>query len=230
MALPSWHEFMIPVLRLLGDGQVRRLREMYEQVADTEILTADQRAEMLPSGKPRYENRIGWATTYLFSAGAVRRPARGQYEITDGGRDLLRIHPERVTEKELHAWAGDTAGPTAGGVVPGTPTVRIAPPEPVTELDPEEQVESGIARIHADVAAGLLARLHAQEPAFFEQAVIDLLVAMGYGGGDLRATRTQLSNDGGIDGIIDQDILGLGRVYIQAKRYALDTGVGRPEI
>lgn len=229
MALPSWHEFMIPVLRLLSDGQVRRLRELYEHVAGTEVLSADQRAEMLPSGKPRYENRIGWATTYLFNAGALRRPARGQYEITDAGRNLLELHPDRVTEKQLHAWAG-TAGPTTASVAPGAPTPGTSPPEHVTDLDPEEQVESGIARIHADVAAGLLTRLHAQEPAFFEQAVVDLLVAMGYGGGDLRATRTQLSNDGGIDGIIDQDVLGLSRVYIQAKRYALDAAVGRPDI
>lgn len=99
-----------------------------------------------------------------------------------------------------------------------------------TALDPEEQVAQGIARIQANVAADLLSRLHANEPAFFEQAVIDLLVAMGYGGTDTAATRTQLTNDAGIDGIIDQDALGLSRVYVQAKRYALDSSVGRPEI
>ena len=97
-------------------------------------------------------------------------------------------------------------------------------------LDPVEQIEQGIERIHAEVAADLLARLHAQAPAFFEQAVLDLLLAMGYGGAEGRASRTQLTNDGGIDGIIDQDALGLSRIYVQAKRYALGSSVQRPEI
>ncbi len=97
-------------------------------------------------------------------------------------------------------------------------------------LDPYEQIETGVARIHSDVAVDLLARMHAQDPAFFEQAVLDLLMATGYGGAEGKATRTQLSNDGGIDGIIDQDSLGLARIYVQAKRYAPDSSVGRPEI
>lgn len=111
------------------------------------------------------------------------------------------------------------------GSAPGPEVVTATP-----EVDPTEQVEEGIARIHAHVAAELLTRLHGNDPAFFEQAVLDLLIAMGYGGADGAATRTQLSNDGGIDGIIDQDALGLSRVYVQAKRYALATAVGRPEI
>jgi restriction system protein len=97
-------------------------------------------------------------------------------------------------------------------------------------LAPVEQIESGIARIHEQVEADLIQRLHAREPAFFEQAVLDLLVAMGYGFAEGAATRTRLSNDGGIDGIVDQDALGLSRIYVQAKRYALDAAVGRPEI
>lgn len=102
--------------------------------------------------------------------------------------------------------------------------------EAETTLDPVEQIETGIARIHAEVAAELLSRLHAQDPAFFEQAVLDLLMTMGYGGAEGTATRTQLSYDGGIDGIIDQDALGLARIYVQANRYALDASIVRPEI
>lgn len=102
------------------------------------------------------------------------------------------------------------------------------PAEVETPLDPVEQIEQGIARIHADVAAELLTRLHAQAPTFLEQAVLDLLLAMGYGGAEGRATRTQLTSDGGIDGIIDQDALGLSRIYVQAKRYELgSTSSGR---
>lgn len=230
MTLPSWHEFMVPVLRLLGDGQKRRLRDLWDEVASTEELSADQRAEMLPSGKPRYENRIAWAVSYLFNAGALDRPSRGVCEINDGGRALIHLHPQVIAEKQLRDWAGEATPSSSIGVPTAATSTATEASTSSTELDPEEQVESGIARIHADVAAGLLARLHAQQPAFFEQAVIDLLVAMGYGGGDLRATRTQLSNDGGIDGIIDQDVLGLSRVYVQAKRYALDSTVDRPAI
>lgn len=111
-----------------------------------------------------------------------------------------------------------------GSATPLTASEQEAP------LDPVEQIESGIERIHAEVAVDLLRRLHDREPAFFEQAVLDLLMAMGYGGAEGTATRTQLVNDGGIDGVVDQDALGLSRIYMQAKRYALDSSVGRPEI
>ncbi|MCW4601564.1 restriction endonuclease [Janibacter hoylei] len=225
-ALPSWDQFMVPVLRLHTDGEVRSLRSIRTGVASA-TLTEDQRAEVLPSGSAKSDNRIGWAVSYLYRVGALERQARGQYRITDIGRRILADHPQGITEVQLrqHARPGDTwwvakaHEPAAASPVTATP-----------EIDPTEQVEEGIARIHADVAAELLTRLHANDPAFFEQAVLDLLVAMGYGGADGRATRTQLSNDGGIDGIIDQDALGLSRVYVQAKRYALDTSVGRPEI
>lgn len=224
MPLPTWDQFMAPVQRAVADGEVRTLRELYAVVADAESLPDDQRAEVLPSGGLRYQNRIGWATTYLFKAGALERPARGTYGITAAGRELLARHPEGLTEKDLRAWAGDADAASTWAVLDPTPTVEE------TELDPVEQVEQGIDRIHAEVKHELLLRIHAREPAFFEQAVLDLLVGMGYGGGDLAVTRTQLSNDHGIDGIIDQDVLGLSRVYVQAKRYAPDNPVGRPDI
>ncbi|WP_353650050.1 restriction endonuclease [Nakamurella sp. A5-74] len=225
MALPTWDYFMVPVLRATLDGQVHRLRALCELVADAESLSDDQRAEVLPSGGLRHQNRIEWATTYLFKAGALERPARGTYAITAAGRELLASHPDGITERNLRTWTGNGAAATTWAAVEQTPQ-----PEPQTELDPVEQVETGVDRIHADVKHELLLRIHAREPAFFEQAVLDLLVGMGYGGGDLAVTRTQLSNDHGIDGIIDQDILGLSRVYVQAKRYAPDNPVGRPDI
>lgn len=100
----------------------------------------------------------------------------------------------------------------------------------VEALDPAELIDRGITQIHADVAAELLNRLHAKSPTFFEEAVVKLLLAMGYGGAEGRASVTQQSNDSGIDGIIDQDTLGLNRVYVQAKRYAPDSSVHRPEL
>lgn len=233
MSMPTWDGFMAPVLRLMSDGQVRRLRELREATAAQERLTDEQLAELLPSGQAKVANRIGWAASYLTRVGALRRPARGQYTITDVGHDLLAAHPDDITEGDLRALVreGDEWWLTKRNT-PDTSVSSAAPTTepPATALDPVEQIEDGVARIHADVAADLLARLHANEPAFFEQAVLDLLMAMGYGGAEGKATRTQLANDGGIDGIVDQDALGLSRIYVQAKRYAPDGAVGRPDL
>lgn len=228
-SMPTWDEFMVPMLDLLADGQVRPLREIRDRLMES-TLTDDQRAAVLPSGQPKADNRIGWAASYLTRVGAVDRPMRGHYRISETGRSLLRDHPSGITERELRSYAqpDDTWWiSTSAGT---TPSPTVAPPEGNETLDPTEQIETGIARIHETVAADLLARLHGNEPAFFEQAVLDLLIAMGYGGTEGRATRTQLVGDGGIDGVVDQDALGLSRIYVQAKRYALDTSVGRPEI
>ncbi len=232
MSMPTWDEFMVPVLRLMSDGDVRRLRELRDETADRENLTDEQLAELLPSGQSKAANRIGWAASYLTRVGALRRPSRGHYVITDVGRDLLAGHPEGISESDLRALVREGDEWWLAKRSPGGGSSSAAPPmEPsVTALDPVEQIEDGVSRIHAEVAADLLGRLHANEPAFFEQAVLDLLIAMGYGGAEGHATRTQLSNDGGIDGIVDQDALGLSRIYVQAKRYAVDAAVSRPEI
>jgi len=225
---PIWEQYMAPALRVLADGGVHRTRAIVEAAADDLGVTPEQRAELIPSGQARYQNRGNWALSYLSRAGAVERPVRGQYRITALGRELLARHPGGITEHDLRA--------LPGYVSPHERQVPASVATPSTEeiedsaLSPSEQIEEGVTRLHAVVAAELLDRLHAQEPAFFEQAVLDLLMAMGYGGTEGRATRTRLSGDGGIDGIIDQDALGLSRVYVQAKRYALDTSVGRPEI
>lgn len=230
MSMPTWQQFMAPVLRVLLDGRPIRRRELYELVADEARISEEQRSELLSSGQVKFENRIGWATSYLNRVGALERPQRATYQITDQGRGLLARHPDGLEERHL----GEL---TPGGVLEWRQPRRAATPEvhvdlaPVeTELDPVEQVSEGIARIQSDVAADLLARLHAQAPTFFEKVVVDLLVAMGYGGAGGRETVTRASNDGGIDGVIDQDALGLNRVYVQAKRYALDSSVGRPEV
>ena len=222
-AMPTWDQFMIPVLKVLSDGQIRSRRELYDLVARETHLTEGQRAEVLDSGERRYENRISWAITYLVKANALMRPSRAHHMITGSGRSLLETHPSGLTEADLRLIEGYDDGRKKHVV-----EVEAVPAS--GELDPYELVEQGISRINREVASNLLVRLHSQDPAFFEQAVVDLVAAMGYGGADARATRTQLSNDGGIDGIIDQDVLGLSRVYIQAKRYSLDSSVQRPDV
>lgn len=227
--MPTWDQFMAPVLAVLGDGETRRLRDLYALVADHVGLTATQRDEVLSSGMLRHHDRIGWAVSDLTRAQALDRPSRGHYKITNVGRALLRDHPHGITQKDLRTLPAYTESLAAAQVAKastGTPAAAGTR----SLLSPAEQIGQAIDLIHADVADDLLGRLHAQEPAFFEQAVLDLLMAMGYGGTEGSATRTQLSNDGGIDGTVDQDALGLSRVYVQAKRYAVDAAVGRPEI
>lgn len=229
--VPTWDEYMAPCLRVLSDGEVHRTRPIVQAAADLLGVTADQREILIPSGQEQWVNRGNWALSYLARAGAAERPSRGRYRITDVGRKLLAEHPDGITERHLRALSGDENAPHTFKAFPA-PDHQETPVavDEDSKLDPEEQIASGVARINADVADQLLTRLMAQEPVFFEQAVLDLLIAMGYGGAEGKATRTQLSNDGGIDGIVDQDALGLSRIYVQAKRYGLDNAVGRPEI
>lgn len=233
MPAPVWEQYMSPSLRVLADGQVHRSRDVVEAAANMLGLTAEERQILIPSGQEQYRNRGTWALSYLSRAGAVERPARGHYRITDTGRTLLASRLAGVTEKDLRDLYGDRGSPRARKATPTAVTAGPAAPFEIDEasaLDPDEQIAAGVARIMSDVADQLLTRIMGREPVFFEQAVLDLLLAMGYGGAEGSATRTQLSNDGGIDGIIDQDALGLSRIYVQAKRYAADSVIGRPAI
>jgi restriction system protein len=227
--MPSWDEFLVCVLRYLNDGSVRTLGEIRQNVADLAGLTDELRAEELPSGQGKADNRIGWATSYLTRVDAIERPARARYRITPIGSDLLARNPGGISEAALRAMAkpGDEWWLHKPNRIERPPAIVEIEDE---SLDPMEQIEEGLARISSDVAADLLQRLQSKPSKFFEFAVVKLLVAMGYGGADGKATVTQQSNDGGIDGIIDRDALGLDRVYIQAKRYSNSTPVLRPEV
>lgn len=225
--MPAWDEFMIHVLRYLSDEAVRGTGEIRQGVTELAALTEEQRADQLPSGQSKADNRIGWAVSYLTRVEAVERPSRARYRITPMGTNLLERYPTGITSTILKTLAkpGDEWWLTKSNDGGSTAVVEEAEP-----LDPMEQIEEGLARITEDVAADLLQRLQSKEPTFFEAAVVKLLVAMGYGGADRKATVTPQSNDGGIDGVIDRDALGLDRIYIQAKRYAGNTPVQRPEV
>lgn len=231
--MPTWEGFMIPTLRVLSDGTVRHWREFQPLVAKEAKLSDAQKTEMLASGRRlKYKDRIGWCVSFLTNVGALSRPSRGHYQITDAGRTLIKLFPNGVREKDIRQLGEDPNSPIRiyqSTVNQDKPTTVTATEEAAV-LTPIEQVQNGIERINEDIAADLLQRLQGKEPAFFEQAVVDLLVAMGYGGTTGTGNVTQLSNDGGIDGVIDQDILGLNRIYIQAKRYADSNSVGRPEL
>lgn len=232
MSAPTWDQYMAPCLKVMLDGEIHRSRQIVESAVDLLGLTPEQREITIPSGQEQWVNRGNWALSYLTRVGAIERTSRAHYRITDVGRKLLADHPDGITERHLRALSGNENAPHTWKAFPSPATDSTASSEPEveTKLDPLEQIEAGIARIHADVADQLLTRIMVHEPVFFEQAVLDLLMAMGYGGAEGTATRTKLSNDGGIDGIIDQDALGLSRIYVQAKRYAADNAVGREAI
>ncbi|MFE9790003.1 restriction endonuclease [Nocardia salmonicida] len=227
--MPIWSGFLTPVLKVLADGQIWRKRDLHTAVEDHLGLTADQRAEKLSSGKGRADNRISWAVSGLYRAGLVDKPARATFVINDAGRALLAAHPAGISEKilkTLPAHQNHTPAQTDSS----SSDMATNPLVVDDVVDPLEQIEGGVSRLHAEVAADLLERLRGQHPDFLEQSVLDVLVAMGYGGTEGRATRIGGSGDGGVDGVIDQDPLGLERIYVQAKRYAADNSVGRPEI
>jgi restriction system protein len=226
--MPTWDGFLLPVLRVLQDGRTVSARDLQDQVADCVGLINAQRDEVLQSGQLRFRNRIGWAASSLARAGAVSRPRRGSYTITETGRRLLAEHPRSLDEVHLRQI------PAYRDHVPArrsdVASIRSSTRDESSTLDPVEQIDAGIARLRAEVAAQLLERLRAASPDFLEQAVLDVLVAMGYGGVEQRARRIGGSGDGGVDGVIDQDPLGLARIYVQAKRYAAENSVGRPQV
>ena len=228
MDVPGFQAFMSPLLELCGDGQEWSFKDAREELADRFSLTEEQRATLLPSGRqPVYVNRIGWAKTFLKKAGLIAYPRRGYVEITDLGRELLAEGAENINTAFLERYEDfrefrqrDT----------DSSDVRTDLNSPETTHDtPEESLEYSYQRLRDDLAQELLEKVRSVSWQFFEQLVLDLLVAMGYGGSRKEAgKRVGRSGDEGIDGIINEDRLGLDVVYIQAKKW--QNTIGRPEI
>lgn len=221
-AVPIWPAFVIPVLKALSRTDVLHRKAAFDEAAAIVELSADARAEQLKSGGRRYEQRISWALSHLLKAGWVERPSRGHYAITSTGRRGLLEHPQDFD----YAEARDFFAPFWPGRTPRQATVDPDAVELDTVVDPIEQIESGILLIEQEVGDELLERLRNSHPDFFEEAVVRLLLAMGYGGTEERGRRIGGTGDGGVDGIIDQDALGLDRIYIQAKRYKQGNNIG----
>ncbi|RRD49330.1 restriction endonuclease [Arachnia propionica] len=222
--IPDYQTCMRPVLARLSDGQTWRKRDLVAALEEEFQLTAEERAALLPSGRQRViASRVGWAITYLVNAGLVERPARGQERITEAGIAALSAHPERIDTKTLEKYSSFRE------FLQRTREDKPAAPADQEAVAPTDLIAQAISVNRATVETEVLQATLNTTPAAFEHLVIRLLGAMGYGQrGSLE--RTQLSNDGGIDGIISQDPLGLDRIYVQAKRWAVDRTVDRPEI
>ncbi|WP_139827561.1 restriction endonuclease [Nesterenkonia sp. PF2B19] len=228
--IPRWHEFMRPVLQVLSDGESCSRRELYSATTELMELTDDQTSVMFASGQSKVENRIGWAMSALSQAGAVERPARATYRITETGRQALRDHPDGITQADLRkfpSWVEHDEAKAARRARSGASTAPDETEATTGDSTPEDQITSAIDELHSTVSDELLQRLQDGSPDFFEDAVVKLLLAMDYGGAEQRGMKVGGTADGGIDGFVDQDPLGLERVYIQAKRYSTGNGIGR---
>lgn len=227
MAIPDFQSVMRPVLQAVGDGVPLPLGALRVRIADVFQLTEEERKERLPSGNQTViNNRVGWARTYLNKAGLLTIPSKGMVQITDRGREALASGPARITVTWLKQFPEFADFHTAKPQV--TNAAAVADSD-LAETTPDEQLAAAYQALQQSLADELLAQVRAATPSFFEQVVVDLMIAMGYGGSRKEAGKaTQLTNDDGIDGIIKEDKLGLDVIYLQAKRWA--NTVHRPEI
>jgi restriction system protein len=231
MPIPDYQSLMLPVLRLAAEGE-QRVPVAADRIADDLGLTPAERDELLPSGRQRIlHNRLHWAKFYMSKADLIASPGYGRFIATDAGRALLATRPQRVDVDTLKQY------PSFRAFYQATPAVADAAPQPapapveIGATTPEEQIETAFQAAQSALRAELLDRIDQSIPTFFERLIVDLLVAMGYGGSHKNAAN-QLgrSGDGGVDGVVNEDRLGLDRVYVQAKRYAETVTVGRPDV
>lgn len=228
MPVPDFWSLMLPVLRAVADGKGTHVRDVRERVASAEGLTDADLREMLPSGRVRvFANRVAWALNHLLRAALVTRVRRGVYRIADEGERLLAKPPERLDIRYLRRFPPFVEGERK------RQRERGREREPTVERSdtPEEALEAADRELTEALEAEVLDRLRKASPSFLEQVVVSLLVAMGYGGGDTSMGRvTGGAGDGGIDGTIKEDKLGLDEVYLQAKKYASGSTVGVGEL
>jgi restriction system protein len=233
MAIPDYQTLMLPVLQIAAEGECT-VPGISERISSILGLSVEEQEQMLPSGRQLLlHNRIHWAKFYMSKAGLITAPARGRFVATDAGRSLLATRPERIDISVLRKQPlfRDFYGVKAAQTEDGTVTASGLPTSALDTETPEEQIEAAHQKLQAALRADLLERIGQNTPVFFEKLIVDLLVAMGYGGSYKNAA-TQLgrSGDGGVDGVVNEDRLGLDRVYVQAKRYAQGNTVGRPEV
>ena len=233
MAVPDFQSLMLPVLRATAEGEISSA-ELRGSVAKTLKLTQDDLAELLPSGKQTtFANRIAWANIFLQRARLIEKAQRGVYRITGEGTAALSTDPARIDMHFLERYPAyvEWRKASVGGSTSSDKVALAAVPSNIADATPEEQIERSHAALVSALQTELLDRVLEQTPAFFEKLIVELLIQMGYGGGrEEMGKALGRSGDGGIDGVIKEDELGLDVVYMQAKRYAPSNSVGRQEV
>ena len=226
MPIPDYQTILFPFLKIAEDGQEHSKREAIDKLADIFKLSETELRELLPSGKQElFDNRVGWTRTYLKKAGLIETTRRGYFQITERGRDLLVQNPSKIDVKLLKQY------PEFREFI----SYKNEKNEPIISKEyevttPQERLYNAYQQINEELAKDILQQIKTVSPKSFEHIVVDLLVKMGYGGSDKDAARAiGRSGDDGVDGVINQDTLGIDRIYIQAKRWN-DKSVGHPDI
>ena len=228
MAIPDYQTVMLPLLSFISDGKEHHIREAVEALSERFGLSEKERMELLPSGRqPTFNNRVSWAGTYMKEVGLIEKPRRGYLRITDRGTSLLSQNPETINSKLLERYPAFVAFREKSRKS-GEPRPQPVSEE-VDERTPVEAIDDAYRTIRNSLVTELLQQIKGCSPGFFENLVVEVLVKMGYGGTREDAGEViGKSGDEGIDGVINEDRLGLDVIYIQAKRW--EGTVGRPEI
>jgi len=229
MAIPQFKEFILPTLKQYGDGEHHALSDTVERVADAMRIPTEDRNELLPSGKrTRLYDRVSWALTYLKQAKLLELVKRGVHRITTRGRDLLAENPEHLYPTDLNRYPEFVEFATRSNK-PRQQEEQSTAADGGNDMTPEEALDASYQQLHESLISEIQEAVANTDPANFEQLVVDLLLAMGYGGSFREAGKAiGRSGDEGIDGIIKEDRLGLDVIYLQAKRWT--NNVGRPQI
>jgi restriction system protein len=234
--IPDYQSLMRPVLTCAAAGETR-IGDVVELLADKLALSAEERAQLLPSGKQtRFANRVNWAKAYLAKAGLVENTRRGYFRITGRGQAALADAAATINNayldqfkefQDFKAKVNEADGATAAA--PGQASAPFS--AQVSTETPDEALRKAHSAITGALAADLLDRVRKAPPAFFEKLIVELLLAMGYGGTSEEAGRALgQSGDDGVDGVIDQDPLGVDQIFVQAKRYAEGNNIGADAI
>jgi restriction system protein len=222
VAIPDFQSLMLPLLKLAADGTERSLAAARAPLAEEFGLTEEERKELLPSGQQaRFTNRVAWAKVYLERARLIENTRRAHFQITSRGREVLQNAPHKIDIAFLKRFTEFDSFRSKAEPVVGDTSLQTQ--------TPEETLEAAYDKIRQNLAAELLGQVKSASPEFFERLVLELMLKMGYGGShESTAALTAPGADGGIDGIINEDRLGLDVIYLQAKRWG--STVGRPEI
>lgn len=230
MAIPGYQDFMLPLLRFASDGREHSFADAMDTLAEQLGLSESEQEIMLPSGsQTQYYNRITWAVWYLTKSLLLKKVGRGKFTIAPRGLEVIKQNPTRVDNSFLEQFPEYKAFKTKKNKA--NAAIAIADDGTSTDanlgITPDEQIDVAYKDLRETLADELLGRVRTSTPKFFEHLVVDLLVAMGYGGSRIDAAQVVgKSGDGGIDGVIKEDRLGLDMVYVQAKRHDSDIGPG----
>jgi restriction system protein len=228
MAIPDFQSLMLPIMRIAADGAEHTARELRQRIGEQLGLTEEERKELLPSGsQPVFTNRLAWARSHLTMAGLLEKTGKGRFRITKRGKEAMASNPASINLRFLFQFPEYAE---ARNRAKTDPLVEISVDVPASETtSPQERIDLAFRELNNSLITDLRGKLATIDPFRFEQLVLDLLVKMGYGGSKKEAAQvTQRTGDQGIDGVINEDRLGLDVIYVQAKRWKHN--VGRPEI